>query len=88
MTRLYIGSDNETKKLDLPRIAYIAGRHTQGFTLMVGIGFWAGNMEDSAILEIDGVEASEKVALVNELKSELRQDAIGILELNTSMQYV
>ena len=74
--RLYIGSNNETGKLEQAKIQEIASRHFDGWTLYNALGAWKGQLEHSAILEIATEHSDEIVSLANELKEKLSQQSI------------
>ena len=78
--RLYIGSNNETKKLEDKKAIDIIAKRFQGFTVSRGIGYWEGAEENNLIVDIEGdrkqVEDTAKV-----LKIELVQQAIGLAEV-------
>jgi len=76
---LYVGSNNETKKLEIEKITKIVGEAFDGFTITKGIGFWRGVSENMAIVAIYGEE--EKIKRVAQtLRIELNQEAVGIQE--------
>lgn len=73
---LYVGSNNETKQLELDRIRDIAAREHQGFTLYTATGYWLGSEEATAVLIIHDDPAKIR-ATIEALRVELHQDAIG-----------
>lgn len=76
---IYVGSNNNTKELELDRIRAIAARRHDGLTLYTATGYWLGTPEDTAVLIIH--DLPEKVhATIADLKAELHQDAIGYQE--------
>lgn len=77
---LYIGADNATGLIDLPRIESIMSKTHEGFTVIPAEGYWHGTRESSAVVIV--TDTRESIAnTVATLKSELRQDAIGVEEL-------
>lgn len=76
MYRLYIGSNNETRELELEKIKEIVTRYYEGFTIILATGYWKSNEEKTAIVEIS--TNSWNGAIVSSLRNELRQEAIGI----------
>lgn len=75
MYRLYIGSNNETKELELDKIKQIVSSYYDGFTIMLATGYWKGNEEKTAIVEIS--TDAWNTGLLKSLKQELKQQAIG-----------
>lgn len=73
---IYIGSNNETKELELDRINAITGDNHDGFTLYTATGHWLGTEEATAILIIHD-DPAKVMATIDTLKTELHQDAIG-----------
>lgn len=74
ITRIYIGSNNLTKKLELDKIELIVNQYHDGFTIIKACGYWNGKKENTAIIEICDKLVSED--LLVELKSELKQDSL------------
>ena len=74
--RIYIGSNNDTKKLELDKIEEIAGRRHEGFTIYTATGHWLGSKEDTAVLIVFDDELKVN-RTITDLKIELDQDAIG-----------
>ena len=75
-TKLYIGSNNDTKVLEIEKIKSIMLSAQQGYTLILAKGIWKGIEEETAIIEIYG---EYNIAIVSELKRELKQDAILVV---------
>jgi hypothetical protein len=79
-TALYIGADNATGLIDLPRIESIISKTHEGFTVIPSVGSWHGMTEPSAVVILSDTPESI-TATVATLKCELHQDAIGVEEL-------
>lgn len=79
---LYIGANNRTGKLELHQIKNILNKNHQGYTLNSAVsGFWQGQIERSCIVTIaDSAEAVNKT--VQLLKYTLKQQSIGVQEVN------
>ena len=76
---LYIGQNNDTKKLESDKIEKIVSSYFDGFTAIEVIGFWRGKKELSLKIEIVTDEENAKlVRLCKELKKELKQESIGL----------
>lgn len=73
---IYVGSNNDTKELELDRINAISAREHDGFTLYTATGHWLGTEEATAVLIIHDDPAKVQ-ATIQALKTELHQDAIG-----------
>ncbi len=82
---IYVGSNNDTKQLELDRINAITARNHEGFTLYTATGHWLGTEEATAVLIIhdhpDRIQAT-----IEALKIELHQDAIGY-QVSPTMQF-
>lgn len=72
---VYVGSNNETKKLELDEIKRICSRH-DGYTLYNATGAWLGSEEETAVLVIHDTPA-KILMTISDLKFDLNQDAIG-----------
>jgi hypothetical protein len=75
-TKLYIGSNNETKELELDKITEYLNNQLEGYTIIKTIGYYNGKAEESCIIEIYG---SYNLAIVGELKKILKQDSILVI---------
>jgi hypothetical protein len=73
---IFIGADNDTGEIDIPRIETIIGKRHDGATVWPADGYWKGNHEASAVAVISDT-AESVMATINDLKSELSQDAIA-----------
>lgn len=72
---IYVGSNNETKTLELGKIKEICKRHA-GYTLYNATGAWLGSEEETAVLIIH--DSPAKILMtISDLKFDLEQDAIG-----------
>lgn len=83
---IYVGSNNDTKQLELDRINAIASGNHDGFTLYTATGHWLGTEEATAVLIIHD-DPAKIMATINTLKKELHQDAIAFQEVPT-LQFV
>jgi hypothetical protein len=77
---LYIGSNNETKQLELDKIKKRIGEFFDGFTLSECVGYWHGSEERTARIEINTNEKDSIKILIQVLKDELKQDFIAYKE--------
>lgn len=73
--QLFIGSNNNTHKLEIEKIERIMSSHFDGFTISQGTGYWQGSREHTAIVEIS--TDNDILPLIDELKQTLHQDAIA-----------
>jgi len=72
---IYVGSNNDTKQLEIDEIKRICARHA-GYTLYNATGAWLGAEEETAVLVIHDTEAKIRMT-ISDLKFDLNQDAIG-----------
>jgi CRISPR/Cas system-associated exonuclease Cas4 (RecB family) len=77
LNKLYIGSNNQTHKLEIDKIKKTLNLYFEGATIYEAKGFWKGNEEKTAIVEIETEENEKIKELIDELKKTLRQEAIG-----------
>ncbi len=77
--QLFIGQNNETKKLETEKITGILSKYFDGFTIQKGVGFWRGQQEETAIVYVCD-DADLVFACIGKMKTELKQDAIACVE--------
>lgn len=71
---LYIGSNNDTGELELEKIENILDQYADSYSVIPIIGRWLGQREESVQVLISVEDIG---TLIEELKKELEQDAIG-----------
>jgi hypothetical protein len=81
MYRLYIGSNNKSKRLEVAKINAIISSVYDGFTMYRARGVWRGAGENTAVVEIGGAKKRDILRLCKRLKVELKQEAIGLQEV-------
>ena len=83
----YIGSNNQTKKLELTKALSILSSHYEGMSVSELVGYWKGEKENTALVSIvcDTVDYTHVKGVCAELNTALDQDAImvEILDSNT-----
>lgn len=79
---LYIGSNNDTHKLELQKIIDVTLKHYDGATIIgQGVtGIWKGGTERTAIVTVLSDQGT-LLKYMEDLKTELKQDAIGYREV-------
>ena len=86
--KLYIGSNNTTKKLEDKKAIAIVAKTFDGFTVIKNVsGYWKGLAEKSMVIEIDTTEKTKVLEVANILKIELKQQAIGLSE-SQAMEFI
>ena len=73
--KLYIGSNNTTKRVEQGKIERVLNKYFMGYTVEKCIGYWQGTRENSVSVLVDTDEQIEPV--IDELKVVLKQDAIA-----------
>ena len=77
--KLYVGSNNETKILELELIKGVLNTFFEGYSLSIISGVWKGLSEQTAIIEILSENIDDKIKIVaSQLKELLHQEAILI----------
>lgn len=75
--KAFIGSDNQTKQLNVDTIVSIVNANHEAFTLQYPvIGYWRGEAEQTAVLYLSG-ERQKVIDTLSELKEVLDQEAIA-----------
>ena len=72
---LYIGSNNETKRLELKKIQNTLDKYLDGYTIIQAAGAWEGIHEKTAVVEI--ATDQDINPIIQDLKNILKQDAIA-----------
>jgi len=85
--KIYVGSNNETKKLEDKKAIAIASKHFEGFTCQNASGFWKGTAEKTLIIEIETDDKKKVIELAEELKTALFQEAVAVAKIG-KMQFV
>ena len=86
--RLYIGSNNQTHHVEEDKLKAVINKYFKGYTIIESAGYWQGTKEDSRIVEIETNDKDQVLKAIEELKSVLKQEAIGLVEINQSMQFI
>lgn len=79
--RLFIGANNETKRVDDYEMKRTLDKYFEGYTVVLAFGRWKGKNEDSRIVEIETGSDYLLPTVIEELKKVLKQEAIGHQEL-------
>ena len=85
--KIYIGSNNTTKRLEAKKAISIASKHFEGFTCQNANGFWKGLSEKTLIIEIETDNKKKIIELAKELKETLYQEAVAVAKIG-KMQFV
>lgn len=85
--RYYIGSNNQTKKLESKKAIGIISKVFQGFTAFTGTGYWQGEQEKTLIVEIETAELEKLLSTARELCKQLNQQAVAIAEVG-KMEFI
>jgi len=85
--KIYIGSNNTTKRLEDKKAISIASKYFEGFTCQNANGFWKGLSEKTLIIEIETDNKKKVIKLAEELKEALYQEAIAVAKIG-KMQFV
>ena len=79
--RLYIGSNNETHKLETSKAKGVINRFFEGYTIAKTDGIWKGTIEKSMTVDIETGSPELITTAVKELCKELQQQAIGVAKI-------
>lgn len=78
---LFIGANNITKQLERKKLEQVLDIFAEGYTITESMGAWQGLKEPSVIVYISGLSSRKLQSLIRDLKRELGQDAIGLIQL-------
>lgn len=71
-----------------PNVEEIASRHFDGFTLNTARGFWKGQDEPTAVIEIATDNAAAVRAFAEDLKATNRQESVLIERYDTVSELI
>lgn len=86
--KLYIGSNNKTKKLESQKAIKTASLYFEGFSVSQILGYWQGQAEKTLLIEIETIEKSKVIQLSKQLAAELQQQAIGLVQTSEKMEFI
>jgi len=86
--RVYIGANNNTHHVEENKLQEVLNKYYEGYTIIQSTGYWHGAKEDSRIIEIDTTNRDQVLQAIQELKAVLQQEAIGLIEIDQSMQFI
>lgn len=86
--QLFIGSNNDTGKLEMDKIIQVLKNNFQGFTIVKSKGYWRDSVENSCIVTLSTCYASALVCAVYELKAVLHQECIGVVRISDFMKFI
>ena len=88
---IYIGSNNETHKLETVEAIKIISEYFEGFTAYEVIGYWKGSEEKTLKVEIVTEDKAGHIAIIKmikELKISLHQDAIMLEKIQSNTVFI
>jgi hypothetical protein len=82
--KIYIGANNETKKLEKRKIEDILNRDFEGYTLQEVTGYWQGTKEKTALVSLAVDNDTDITPTITRIKKELFQDAVMVEHLGVA----
>lgn len=87
--QLHIGANNTSGIVETDKILKVLNENFDGYTLQDSVGYWKGKPEKSCVASIANVgERSSVVDCARKLAQILDQDAVGISEIPTTMDFI
>jgi len=90
--KIYLGSDNKTKKIDdfyYKTAVYVLNKYVEGYTIYKGQGIWNGQTEDSLIIDIIKDKEDNSIKeLAKELKEVLKQEAVLVVVNDINANFI
>lgn len=79
-----------TPRLELEQdlVAIAKVNDVQGFSLRDQLGYWAGELEQSHVLELLDINKATAFAVANQIKSRYSQDAVIVRPVATTVYFV
>ena len=75
--QLYIGANNQTRKVEIDKIQKILNGEYDGYTIANVLGYWQGKPEKSVSVLLTDRKPSHLLGVIGKLKTALDQDAIA-----------
>lgn len=88
MYTLYIGSNNESGVLEVIKAIEIIEKYFEGFTWWTAKGMWKGTSENTLVVQIVIDDLVLVGQCIDELKKELKQDSIMVIDHNVKVSFV
>lgn len=66
----------------------IISRHETGATITEGRGCWERIWENTLVMVIDGIDRAKALAICEDIKTALNQEAIRLEEIHSTVDYV
>ncbi len=87
---IYIGSNNETHKLEKAKAIEVISEYFDGFTAYEVIGYWKGIKEKTLKVEIavDSTADTTIIQVCKQLKELLHQEAIMVEKISSSTAFI
>ena len=86
LTRLYIGSNNSSKVLELDKIKQLLSEHFEGFTIETATGYWKGEEKQTAIVSIE--TDKDLPPIIRYMREQLNQESIAFEAANSTLIFV
>ena len=80
--QLYIGANNQTKKVEIDKIQRILNGEYDGYTIARVSGYWHGQPEPSVSVLLTDSKLKHLQAVIDTLKIALDQDAIAYQQVS------
>ena len=84
-TKIYVGSNNETKELEVGKISEVLYALQQDYSMFTGTGTFNNCAEPCAVIEIYG---DYNTGIIPELKAKLKQDSILVVEQIAEVKFI
>lgn len=85
-TKIYIGSNNKTGEVEIVKaLGIIESLGNCGYTSTLGRGYWENKREQTLVIEIYG---DYNTGIIPELKRELKQDSILVVEQLAEVKFL
>lgn len=85
ITRIYVGSNNETGFLEMDIIKDVLNHWLSNYTIIMAKGCYEGKNEDTAIIEIMG---DYNTGIVPILKEKLKQESIMVVKSYQDVKFI
>lgn len=82
------GKQTDQATLESDLVAIAKQHNIEGFSLRNQLGYWAGELEQSHILELLDTNKAQAFAVANELKTKYEQDAVIVRPVEQKVYFI
>lgn len=82
------GKHTGRQQLETDLVSLAKKHNIEGFSLRDQLGYWAGELEQSHVLELLDTNKAQAFAVANELKTKYQQDAVIVRPVEQKVYFI